>query len=519
MTSGEPLNDASRSKHGRMNDLSSSARPIAWMLLGGLIFVAAAFPTGGYPPHDEGPMVESLEAQGDVELWTCGMHSEVIQEKPGMCPICGMDLVPVKKQRTREADAADHGYHAQGITVTIDPAVAQNMGLRVEPVLRRTLSRIIRTVGYVDYDQERMVSVTTRYEGVIEKVFVNYVGQSVSQGESLFEVYSPELVQTQQELLSAIQYARRLSAADAETWRRAESLVSSARQRLSYWDISDDQVAEIEDRGEVLRTLTVVSPLTGVVMQRMHGLEGMATRPGMEALHVADLSSLWLTVEVFTDQLPWLGVGSSASVSFDYFPGERFTGQVRNVGTEVSASTRTVKLTLNLPNHDGRLRVGMHATVIFRPVVARDAVVLPAQAVIRSGDRDVVVVALGQGRFAPRHVTLGAQSDGLIQVLDGLDGGEEVVTSGQFLIDSESNLRAAVQKMIASQRGHRHGCASPRIRPPAQIAQHRASFRSIPQVASTRRLGATYRNQARSVCGRKLAEESVWPQGTRSRSR
>lgn len=397
-----------------------------------------------------------VHEESTEELWTCPMHLDILEPEPGSCPICGMDLVPVKGQPESEGQSVDHGVHEQGTVVSIDPVVVQNMNVRVEQVARRDLSRAIRTVGHLDYDQERMVSVTTRFEGFIEKVFVNYVGQPVRKGEALFEVYSPELVQTQQELLSAVQYARRMDEADPEIRRRAESLVSSARQRLSYWDIAETQVAEIEAGGEVMRTLTVVSPLNGVVMQRMHGLEGMAIRPGMEALHVADLSSLWLTVEIFEGQLPWLGEGSTAEVSFDYLPGERFTGRVRYVEPEVSPSTRTVKLTLEVPNRRGRLKVGMYATVNFEPVIARDAVVVPSQAVIRSGKRDVVVVALGKGRFAPREVTLGPQSDGWIQVVDGLDGSEQVVTSAQFLIDSESNLRAAVEKMIATKLGHSH---------------------------------------------------------------
>jgi Cu(I)/Ag(I) efflux system membrane fusion protein/cobalt-zinc-cadmium efflux system membrane fusion protein len=476
--------------------------PLAWMLLGGLLVVGAGALVGVRPPAKL--TVSASDGAGEVQLWTCGMHPEVIQEAPGICPICHMDLTPLQTtaSSSMESDAharhgeepaelwtcpvhsehisetepgacpicgrelvrvepeqpeemEDHSAH-QGTEVTIDPVVVQNMNVRVEAVERRDLSRSIRTVGHLDYDEERMVSVTTRYEGFIEKVFVNYVGQPVSKGDPLFEVYSPELVQTQQELLSAVRYANRMSATDPETRQRAESLVASARQRLSYWDITEAQIAAIEDSGKVLRTLTVVSPLSGVVMQRMHGLEGMAIRPGMEALHVVDLSSLWLTVEVYEDQLPWLGKGSNAKVSFDYFPGEQFTGKVRYVEPEVSPSTRTVKLTLEVPNRDGRLRVGMYATVSFKPVVATDAVVVPAQAVIRSGERDVVVVALGKGRFAPREVTLGAQTDGLLQVLEGLDGTEQVVTSAQFLIDSESNLRAAVEKMIAAKLGHQH---------------------------------------------------------------
>lgn len=383
-------------------------------------------------------------------LWTCPMHPDMVEQEPGSCPICGMNLVPPTDQPPAGSETADHMSDTDETRVTINPVVVQNMNVRTEPVERRDLGRSIRTVGHLDYDQERMVSVTTRYEGFVEKVFVASVGQPVDEGDALFEVWSPELVQTQQELLSAVRYARRMAGADSEIRRRAESLVSSARQRLSYWDITENQVAEIEASGAILRTLNVVSPIGGVIMKRMHGLEGMAIRPGMEALHVADLSSLWLTVEVYEGQLPWLGRGSTADISFDYFPGERFTGRVRYIEPEVSPNTRSVKLTIDVPNRDGRLRVGMYATVTFKPVVVRDAVVVPAQAVIRSGVRDVVVVALGEGRFAPREVTLGAQSDGLIQVIDGLDGSEEVVTSAQFLIDSESNLRAAVEKMIAA---------------------------------------------------------------------
>ncbi len=508
-------------------------RAILWMAVGALVTVGILYMIGA-------PLFPGEGEQGvdEVQLWTCGMHPEVLQEEPGVCPICHMDLTPLRTGDTDSEGVAHEGHNHtaeelwtcpmhpdflesepgscpicgmdlvpveggpaddeggereilfyrnpmdpgitspvprkddmgmayvpvysdeawspvhQGTPVTIDPVVVQNMNVRTEPVQRRDLDRAIRTVGHLDYDQERMVSVTTRYEGFIEKVFVASVGQPVAEGDPLFEVYSPELVQTQQELLSAIQYAGRMADSDPETRRRAESLVASARLRLSYWDVTDDQVAEIEASGKVMRTLTVVSPIDGVIMRRMHGLEGMAIRPGMEALHVADLSTLWLTVEVYEGQLAWLDKDSTADISFDYFPGEHFTGRVRYVEPEVSPSTRTVKFTLEVPNRAGRLKVGMYATVRFEPVVAHDAVVVPAQAVIRSGERDVVVVALGQGRFAPREVTLGAQSKGLIQVLDGLDGGEEIVTSAQFLIDSESNLRAAVQKMIAArQRG------------------------------------------------------------------
>jgi Cu(I)/Ag(I) efflux system membrane fusion protein len=355
----------------------------------------------------------------------------------------GMDYVPVY------ADEAEAGA-GQGATVTIDPVVVQDMNVVTAKVTRRDVHRQIRTVGYLDYDQEKVVSVTTRYPGFVEQTYVNYVGQPVHEGEPLFDIYSPELVQTEQELLSALDFARRLKGAPDDARRRAEALVTAARTRLSYWDISASQVQQLEKTGEVVRTLKVTAPASGVVMSRMPGLEGMAARPGMELFHIADLSSLWLTVEVFEDQLPWVHLGSPAAVSLTYFPGEKFLGRVRYIKPELAEKTRSVQLTIDVPNRNERLRAGMYATVVFEPVAARNAITVPSEAVLRTGERNVVVVALGGGRFAPRDVVLGPQGERFVEVLSGLRVGEEIVTSAQFLIDSESNLQEAIQKMIAA---------------------------------------------------------------------
>jgi Cu(I)/Ag(I) efflux system membrane fusion protein/cobalt-zinc-cadmium efflux system membrane fusion protein len=393
---------------------------------------------------------EPAEASGQHEIWTCIMCPEVLENGPGQCPLCGMDLIPAAREpdRTRQ--------HDHGQIVTIDPAVVQNMGVLTEPVARRDISRRIRTVGYLDYDEEKMVSVTTKYNGFVEKVFVNYIGQPVSKGDPLFEVYSPELVQTEEELLSALAYARRMEKASDETRSRAQALVDAARTRLSYWDVSPELVRELESGGEIFRTLTITAPASGVVMKRMHGLDGMAIRPGMEALHISDLSTMLLTVEVFEDQLPWIAKGARAEVSLTYFPGENFSGRVLFVEPEISEKTRTAKLALRIPNRDGKLRVGMYATVLFEPVAVQDAITIPSYAVLRTGERNVAVVAMGEGRFAPREVELGMEGDGFVQVLSGLSEGEEVVVSAQFLIDSESNLREAIQKMGMNRPAHRH---------------------------------------------------------------
>ena len=352
----------------------------------------------------------------------------------------GMDYVPVYADQTDMADS--------GTTVRIDPAVIQNMNVETEVVERRDLAKPIRTVGYLDYDQQAMVTVTTKVPGFIEKVYVNYLGEPVRKGQPLFEIYAPELVQTQEELLSALSFARRLAGAPPEARRRAEALAEAARMRLSFWDISKAQVERLEESGKVLRTLTVSAPASGLVMKRMPGLEGMAVQPGMELFHIADLSSLWLSAEVYEDQLPWLSPGSEAEITLSYFPGETFRGKVRFVAPEVQEKTRTVGLRVEVPNPDGRLRAGMYAEVRFAPLSAKDAVAVPRQSVIRSGERNVVIVALGDGRFAPRDVTLGAEGDDYVQVLHGVEAGETIVTSSQFLIDSESNLREAIQMLL-----------------------------------------------------------------------
>jgi Cu(I)/Ag(I) efflux system membrane fusion protein/cobalt-zinc-cadmium efflux system membrane fusion protein len=429
------------------------------------------------------------------ELWTCPMHPHILEENPGSCPVCGMDLVPA-------GTPASHGQHDEprrdeaeilfyrnpmdptitspvpakdemgmdyvpvyaedarqsvgaGNEVRIDPTVVQNMNVQTVTVQRRDVTHEIRTVGYLEYDQERMVTVTTKYEGWVERVYVNYVGEPVRKGQPLFEVYAPELVQTEQELLSAIEYARRLRGAEGGVRSRAEGLRDAARTRLSYWDISSEQIDRLEETGEIFRTLTVVSPASGLVMKRMPGLEGMAVKPGMEAYHIADLSSLWLSVEVFEDQMAWIDVGSTAEVTFTYSPGETFTGTVRFIEPEFSEKTRTLRAKLQVPNLDGRLRAGMFATVRFRPVAASSAVTIPSLAVLRSGQRNVVIVDLGEGRFEPRQVTLGHEGTGFVEVKAGLAEGERIVTSSQFLIDSEASLQAAIQNMLAQRSAER----------------------------------------------------------------
>ena len=435
---------------------------------------------------DDGEL-PAIAAREQAAVWTCPEHPMIEESEPGECPIGGRQLVrkerngepakaggarkilfyrnpmdptitspvPAKDQMGMDyapvyADEVDEAV-GQGATVRIDPAVVQNMNVRTELVARRDLEQHIRTVGSLEYDQQRMVTVTTKYAGWVEKVYVNYVGESVKKGQ-------PPV----RDLLARAGADR----AGADLGDPLRPAACSARQRtagtmrkpwsrpldsrLSYWDIYGRARSPTSRRtGEVLRTLTVTSPAGGVVMKRMEGLEGMAVQPGMQAFHIANLSSLWLSVDVFEDQLAWIREGTPADITFTYFPGETFQGRVRFLEPELSEATRTLKVKLEVPNRRGRLRAGMFATVIFEPLAVKDAVTVPSLAVLRTGERNLVVVALGEGRFVPREVVLGLERQGYAQVLEGVEEGETVVTSAQFLLDSESSLQEAIQKMIA----------------------------------------------------------------------
>lgn len=379
-------------------------------------------------------------------IYTCSMHPMIEESEPGACPICGMDLV-AKEPETVPGTGSETQAGEQGVAVYVDPSVVQKMNVRVETVERRVVARNLRSVGYLSYDPEGMVTVTPKYPGFVEKVYAHQVGEPVRKGSPLVEIYSPELVQTQQELLSAVRYARRLNDAPEDVRRRAEDLVQAARERMAYWDVAESAVDRLVETEQIFRTVTVHAPTGGVVMRRLPSLEGMAVKPGMELFHIADLSTLWMSVELFEDQLGWVGPGTGAEIRLSYFP-EQFAGKVRFFEPAVDESTRTLSVRLEVPNPHGRLRVGMYAEVIFQPPTVEPMPTVPAQSVLRTGRRQVVVTALDDGHFAPRAVRLG-QSDGeWVEVLDGLEEGEQVVTSAQFLIDSESNLRAAIQKLM-----------------------------------------------------------------------
>ena len=391
----------------------------------------AAAPPGGAAVR------ASAEDDREILYWRAPMNPTFTADRPGVSPM-GMDLVPVY------ADGA--GELPPG-TVRIDPGFVQSVGVRKEPVARRTIAQTIRTVGTLAHNDRQIAWVNTKYDGWIENVAVNYLGETVEAGQVLFDIYSPQLVTTQMEYLQAVDYAARLeTSAYPAIAERARSLVASARARLGYWDITDEQIATLEGERTPRRTLSVLSPVTGVVVEKMdRALDGMYVEAGMNLYKMADLTTIWVDVEVFEHQVEAMRVGQRAQVELPYLPGRPYTGFVRYLYPHFDERTRTMTVSIELENPDLTLRAGMYANVTFDVPVARNALALPEEAVIRGGTRDLVVLERSTGTFQVAAVTLGRQGGGVWEVLDGVEEGDTVVVSAQFLIDSESNLTQAIR--------------------------------------------------------------------------
>ena len=347
----------------------------------------------------------------------------------------GMDYIPVHEGE--ETDEAG--------TVKISPDRVQKLGVQSAPVELRALARTIRAVGTVQADERRLYTVNTKFEGWIEKLYVNATGQTVRRGQPLMEVYAPELVVAEREYLLAWRSLQDMAGAAAEIRNSARQLAEAALQRLQNWDISADQVKRLERTATVTRTLTLRAPADGTVMEKM-AVEGMHFTAGDPLYRIADLSTVWVNGDVFEQDIGALRNGGEAKIDVNAYPGVTFVGRVDFIYPTVSQETRTGKVRIVAPNADGRLKTGMYASVAIGAALGDGPVLtVPASAVIDSGTKQAVLIERGAGKFEPREVKLGGHADGFYQVREGVEAGERVVVSANFLIDAESNLRAALK--------------------------------------------------------------------------
>ncbi len=414
------------------------------------------------------------------QLYTCGWHPQIVRDQPGNCPICGMKLLPVRASTVASAGdpkgAGERkikyykstmipgevkpgpGKDSMGMdmvpvyegedtsaenNIQIDAATVQRMNLRTALVQRGPVKREFRTVGTVAYDEQGLRDITTKYEGWLEKLYVNATWTSVKAGEPLFEIYSPDLYNAQLNYLVALQ----------SEGTAAGPLTRAALARLQLFDVPADVIAELGRTKTAQRTFTYRAPADGVVIEKM-AVEGQMMKAGERIYRLADLSKVWILAQIYEKDLPYVHSGQTAIVRASYGQDRTFEGTVQLVLPRVEDVTRTATARIVLPNPDGFLRPGMFVDVRFAAQLADDAVLVPEEAILRSGEHNTVFVALDGGFFDPREVKLGVRSEGgFYQVLSGVRAGERIVTSGQFMLDSESQLREAIQKMLKSTEG------------------------------------------------------------------
>jgi len=347
-------------------------------------------------------------------------------------------------QAEKEAEAPQAAANEEAPTIEIPEDKHQLIGLKTVEVTIQPLQKIIRTVGRIEYDERRQATVNTKFEGWIEKLYVDYTGKYVKKGDALAEIYSPELMATQQEFLNVLRWAKQGHDVRNETISRmlvkdADSMVDAARQRLKLWDISDEQIRKIEETGKPVRALTVYSPVNGYVVQKM-AIRGMKVMPGEKLFDIADLSSVWIISDVYENEMQLVREGQTAVISLSYFRGREFSSKIDYIYPALSGDTRTVKVRFTVPNPGGLLKPQMFTNVEIKIGLGKK-LAIPEDAVIDTGTRQVVYVDHGGGTFEPREVQLGARVEGMREVLKGLKAGEKIASSATFLIDSEAQLK------------------------------------------------------------------------------
>ena len=404
-----------------------------------LIVIGAALGVGGYYFYAGGASLQVTSStksepnkksetskKKKVLYWRAPMNPKEIYDHPGKSNM-GMDLVPVYADASGETGV-----------VSINPVVQQDMNVKIATVKKGTLNAEVFTNGILQPDEQTEYVATTKISGWIEKLYINYTGQKVRKGDKLIKIYSPELVAAQQEYLTALAYDQAMKSTEAKS-----NLLANAVRKLELLDVSASEIQQLKQTQKVKKYITLTAPFDGTVLSKNVD-EGAKINRGTPLLKIANLHNLWILADVYEYELDKIALGQETKITFDYLPGKVYEGKISFIYPTLDTKTRTIKVRIDLPNPKGELKPEMFAKVDIKGNSLGIYPLVPEQAVLRSGHRNTVIIALGKGKFKPAQIELGAYSNGFYQVLSGLQAGTKIVTSAQFLIDSESNLRAAL---------------------------------------------------------------------------
>ena len=437
-----------------------------WLVLAALVLGGGStyFYCGWHMPAASGKAAKS------AVRYRCPMHPNYTSDKPGDCPICGMKLVPIEEEKpARRTPAAGNvakaGPPVAGqAAITLSPEKQQLIGLRTQVVTREPMTKVIRTVGQVTADETRLSRVYSKVGGWVEKLYVNFTGTTVRKGQPLLSIYSPELVSTQEEYLLALRaHARLVQSPFQEVAGGGDSLLAATRRRLQLWDVPESEIRRIEQAGQPIKSLTLYSPATGYVMDKPV-LEGQKVDPSTQLMVVADLSEVWVQAEFYEEDMPLVRVGDTAQLTANAYPARTWRGAIDYIYPSVDPQTRTLRARLRFANAGLILKPGMYANVMIEKPLGTQ-ITVPEEAVLDSGTRQIVFLDRGNGHFEPREVKVGQRAEGRREILSGVEPGDRVVSSGNFLVDSESRLKSALPGMAAPP-AHQHGTAG--AKPPAK---------------------------------------------------
>jgi Cu(I)/Ag(I) efflux system membrane fusion protein len=387
--------------------------------------------------------------QADKEIYTCPMHPSVIRDRPGACPVCGMNLVKktIKESSASEGQAGEPVEQKEMEGVTLSPTQRLLANVATQPVARRNLSHQIYTVGKIDYDETNLAHVAARIGGRVDKLYVNFTGEEVKNQEPLLEIYSPDLVSAQQEYLLALNAHEKLKSSSLdEPTQNSQSLLDASKEKLLLWGITEDQITELKETKKVKTHMVIYSPTSGTVIEKFVR-EGMYVMEGENLYDIADLKNVWMFADVYESEISGVEIGQEVEVTTQAYPDEVFTGRISFIEPVLNPATRTVKIRADFPNPHNTLKPEMYVEAKIKSGQYQNCLTIPASAVINTGHRVVAWVEKEPNVFVPRDVQLGEKLGDYYVVLDGLSEGEMVASQGGFLIDSEAQLRAGMSGM------------------------------------------------------------------------